>query len=73
MAISADRLKQLRKVKGVTQKQLAEILGITERHYRKYEAGAVDPPTSTSVKLSDYFNVSLDYLVGKTDNPEINK
>jgi len=73
MTISAEKLKQLRKAKGVYQKDVANLLNIIERHYRSYEAGKVDPPTSKTVLLADYFDVSVDYLVGRTDNPAVNK
>lgn len=70
--ISTERLKELRKVKGSTQKEMAELLSLkSDRTYRQYEAGEVDPPTSKSVILADYFNVSLDYLIGRTDLPDI--
>jgi len=62
-------LKLLRKEKNLTQKQLAELLGLTERQYQRYEAGTVDPPISKVVWLANYFDVSLDYLTGRTDEP----
>ena len=67
----SSRLKELRKNKGVTQKQVAEILEISERNYRRYESGEIDPLTSNTIKLANYFNVSVDYLLGHTDNPVI--
>jgi len=60
-----DRLKELRKAKGVTQKHMAELLSLTERTYRHYEAGGIDPPTSKMETLADYFGVSVDYLLGR--------
>jgi len=68
MATFSDRLKELRKAKGVTQKQVADFLSIAERNYRRYEAGDVDPTGSTAIKLADYFEVTIDYLLGR-DNP----
>ena len=73
MIISADRLKELRKAKGIYQKDIAKLLDIQERSYRYYEAGTIDPPTSKTIILADYFDVSVDYLVGRSDNPKINK
>lgn len=67
------RLKELRAAKNMTLKQMAETLGMVQRNYQRYETGEVDPPLSKAVSLADYFGVSLDYLVGRTDNPEINK
>ena len=69
MATFNDRLKTLRKNKKITQKQMAEFLEITDRHFQRYEAGEIDPPTSVTVKLADYFNVSTDYLLGRSDKP----
>lgn len=66
----AKRLKELRKLKGVYQKEMAELLKITDRQYIRYEAGKVDPPTSKTIFLADYFNVSIDYLIGISDDPQ---
>lgn len=44
---------------------MAELLGITERNYQRYEYGLVDPIASNAVKLADYFHVSVDYLLGR--------
>jgi XRE family transcriptional regulator len=73
MRLFPNRLRDLRKSKKVFQKEIAALLDISDRQYRDYEAGKVDPPTSKTIALADYFNVSIDYLVGRTDNPEINK
>ena len=69
MAFSHNRLKGLRKNKNSTQKQVAELLGLNERTYRQYEAGEIDPPSSKTSKLADYFDVSADYLLGRSDDP----
>lgn len=68
-----NKLKELRQQNNIMSKTMAELLNITPRNYQRYENGEVDPPTSKTIILADYFNVSLDYLVGRTDNPEINK
>ena len=68
-----NRLKELRQQNNIMSKTMAELLNITPRNYQRYENGEVDPPTSKTIILADYFNVPLDYLVGRTDNPEINK
>ena len=47
----------------------AEILGMGQRNYQKYETGEIDPPLSKAIVLADFFNVSLDYLVGRSDDP----
>ena len=64
------RLKELRMKKQLTLKQLADLLEITVRNYQRYEKGEVDPPTSKTIFLADYFNVSIDYLVGRSDDPK---
>ncbi len=61
----SDKLKQLRLLLGCTQSQMADLLGITARGYRNYELGAREPELSTLIKLADYFEVSLDDLVGR--------
>ena len=69
MSIFAERLRALRQSKNVFQKDIALLLDISDRQYRDYEAGKVDPPTSKTIALADYFDVSLDYLVGRSDDP----
>ncbi len=68
-----ERLKQLRQAKGVTQKQVADFLKITDRGYRDYEIGNSTPNFERLLNLADYFNVSLDYLVGRSNNPNSHK
>lgn len=65
-----ERLKKLRQEKNMTMKQMAELLGMVLRNYQRYETGEVDPPLSKAVALADYFDVSLDYLVGRSDIAE---
>lgn len=68
-----QRLRSLRQQKKLLSKNMAALLSITPRNYQRYENGEVDPPTSKTVFLAEYFNVSLDYLVGRTDNPDSHK
>lgn len=68
--IFQNRLKELRTSKGASQLAIATVLGITDRGYRKYESGTSEPTLSILVALADYFDVSLDYLVGRSDDPE---
>ena len=63
------RLKELRKVRGVGQKVVAEQLGVSLRSYQFYEDGTYDPNLPNLIALADYFQVSLDYLVGRSDTP----
>ena len=62
--------KRIRTEKGVTQKQVAEGIGITDRQYQYYEYGKQTPSALLLCALADYFDVSIDYLVGRSDNPE---
>lgn len=61
------RLRELRKEKGETQVQVAEAVGIVEQHYQRLERGANLPNLESAWKLADHFGVSIDYLVGRTD------
>jgi transcriptional regulator with XRE-family HTH domain len=65
-----DRLKTLRKAKKLKQTDMAIFLQITPRHYQEIEYGKIDIPTTKLLALADYFDVSLDYLVGRSDDPE---
>ena len=65
MATFGERLQSLRKSKALTQTQVAELLDMTERAYRRYENDQSTPHYDTLVKLADYFDVSLDYLTGR--------
>lgn len=62
-------LKELRKTKGVTQKQLALDIDASERGIQQYELGERKPTYDMLIALADYFDVSLDYLVGRSDDP----
>jgi len=69
MKILHQRLKELRQNKSITQKEMALYLGITERSYQRYEAAEREPDIKGLNKLADFFNVSADYLLGRTDKP----
>lgn len=66
----SERLKSLRKAKNLKQTEVAVLLNVTVRHYQDIEYGKIDIPTSKLVFLADYFDVSIDYLVGRSDNPK---
>ena len=68
-----ERLIELRKTRHLTQKQVAEGASITEVAVQNYESGRRKPNYDTLIALADYFDVSLDYLVGRTDNPNVNR
>ena len=61
------RLKELRKLRGVTQKDMAKVINVSKRQYEYYEAGTIDIPTAKTIILADYFDVSIDYLVGRKE------
>jgi len=65
-----QRLKLLRINSKITQKQIAQEFEITERAYQNYEMDKSMPNAKLLISLADYFNVSLDYLVGRSDDPE---
>lgn len=67
MEVLGERLKALRKEKGMTQKAMAALLGVTERHYQSMEAGTVNVPSLTLLLLADHFGVSADYLLGRSE------
>lgn len=64
-----SRLKSLRSSKRKYQKDMALFLGISLRAYQLYESGDGYPSVPGLISLADYFNVSLDYLVGRSDDP----
>ena len=67
----AIRLKTLRQSRNLTQKQMAQLFELTERGYQNYEIGKSTPNVSLLTALADYFDVSLDYLLGRTDDPKL--
>lgn len=67
--IFARRLTQLRKSKGLTQQQLAEKLGTSRSNIGNYEIGKAPPRDGTKRAIADYFGVTIDYLLGHSDDP----
>ena len=61
------RIRDLREDSDMTQTQIAEILHCNQRVYSDYERGKLDIPTEILIKLADYHNVSVDYLLERTD------
>ena len=66
-------LKRLRLQKNKTQLNVQMDTGIEQALLSKYESGKRIPPTETLIALADYYGVSMDYIMGRTSNPEINK
>ena len=64
-----NNLKKLRIEKGKSQEQIAKIANVSQSNYSKYELNKTQMPYAIIEKLADYFNVSIDYLLGKTETP----
>lgn len=68
-----ERIRNLREDHDMNQTQVAKILGMSQTGYSKYETGENDISTAILIKLADLYDVSVDYLLGRTDNPATNK
>ena len=73
LSVFGERLRLLRKEQKLTQRQMGDLLSITERNYQRLEYGKTNVTATTLMFLGDYFHVSVDYLLGRTDNREINR
>ena len=69
----SERIVAIKKEKKILQKDIAAAIGITVRNYQRYEKGEQQPTLPVLIALADYFDVSLDYLCGRSDNPKINR
>lgn len=67
------RLKQMRQKRGISQLKLAMDLGMNQNSISRYESGEREADYQTLIRLADYFNVSIDYLLERTENPAINR
>lgn len=67
------RLKELRCKRGITQLKLAMDLGMNQNSISRYESGAREADYATLILFADYFHVSIDYLLERTDNPTMLK
>ena len=63
----------MREDRDLKQREMAELLSCSQRIYSNYERGDVDIPTQILIKLADFYNVSTDYILGRTDNPKMKK
>lgn len=70
MQVLAKRLKELRESRRIYQREMAEYLGMSFRGYQGYETNQSDPKLKTLIAIADYFGVSTDYLMGRTDAPD---
>ena len=67
------RLKEIRKTKGISQLKLAIDLNTNQNTISRYETGEREPGIVELIRIADYFDVSVDYLLERTDNPKTNK
>ena len=67
------RLKEIRKSKGISQLKLAMDLNTNQNTISRYETGEREPGINELIIIADYFNVSVDYLLERTNNPNIQK
>lgn len=65
-----ENIRSIRIDRGYTQKQIAEYLGISQNTYSQYEVGILNYPVDAIVLLADFYNVSTDYLLGRTNIKE---
>ena len=68
-----QRIQALRTDADMSQRQLSEILHISQRSYSHYETGSRNIPVEMLIRLANYYDISVDYLVGRTDKKEMNK
>ncbi len=66
------RLKEIRKSRGISQLKLAFDLNTNQNTISRYETGEREPGIAELISLADYFNISVDYLLERTDNPKMN-
>ncbi|MBT2289254.1 helix-turn-helix transcriptional regulator [Paenibacillus albidus] len=64
------RIRDLREDKDITQQKMAEFLNISQTTYSRYENGNLDVPSAVLIKLANFHKVSIDYILGQTDNPK---
>ncbi len=68
-----SRIRDLREDKDLNQTEVATYLGMSQTGYSKYETGENDIPTGILIKLADFYGVSADYILNRTNNPQTNK
>ena len=68
-----SRIKELREDRDIKQKQIAKFLNVSQNTYSQYETGVIALTADVLIKLSEYYKVSIDYLLDRTSNPNINR
>lgn len=71
MATFGERLKQLRIESNLKQKECADIFNVTTRSYQRYEEDSSTPKFDSLIAMADYYNVSIDWLVGRSNRREV--
>ena len=67
------RLREIRRAKGISQLKLAMDLNMNQNSISRYETGGREPGINELIQIADYFNVSVDYLLGRTSNPNMHE
>ena len=73
MAEFCERIKELREERGLSQDAVGKVIGVKRYSVYTYEKGKAYPNAEGLITLAEYFDVSLDYLVGRTDKREVNR
>ena len=68
MKMTYKNIRSIREDNDMTQQQMAELLNVSQNTYSQYETGKIEWTASTLIKIADYFNVSVDYLLDRTKN-----
>ena len=71
MSALSQRLLELRTEHALSQAQIAEEVGVVVRAYQRYEYGQREPQLAVLIRMADFYGVSLDYLVGRSDIPDL--
>ena len=71
--MSFKNLRGIREDRDIKQKDIAKYLNVSQNTYSQYETGVISLTADILIKLSDYYNVSIDYLLDRTNNPTLNK
>lgn len=66
-------LRSIREDRDIKQKDIAKILNVSQNTYSQYETGVISLTAEVLIKLSEFYKVSIDYLLDRTDNPNVNK
>ena len=68
-----ERIRALREDRDLTQREMGQLLACSQRIYSNYERGDGDIPTAVLIRLADFYDVSVDYLLNRTDKPKTNR